>query len=307
MIDKKAFWVYNYCKLKIKEVIIMKQIVKIFISLVLALCLVCSFLSCSGSDDNKLTVAVSVVPQSAFVKAVAGDLVNVVTMVPPGNSPENYEPTPKLMAAFSEADVFFSIGVPTESAYIYPIISKNTELVDLAAAVDSIYAPVKINESRDPHAWLSPKRAEVMVSVIAEVLAEKDPENRFVYRANAEKYIAELRALDAEISEALEGVKNKSFIVYHPAFGYLAADYGLTMYALEDGGHEISASRLAEMTELAKQEGIKVVFYQAETASSGAEAFAAEIGGVAMMLDPLSENYIENMRAMANVIAEAMK
>ncbi len=285
----------------------MKHKIKIVISLFLALCALISLSACSSSGKDKLTVAVSVVPQSAFVKAVGGDLVNVVTMIPPGKSPENYEPTPKLMAEFSDADVFFSIGVPSESAYILPIISRNTELVDLASAVDSIYPPVKINESRDPHAWLSPKRVEVMVNVIAAVLAEQDPENRFIYQANAEKYINELRALDTEISSALEGVANKSFIVYHPAFGYLAEDYGLTMHALEDGGHEISAARLAEMTELAKKEGIKVIFYQAEIASSSAEAFASEIGGRAMMLDPLSENYIENMRAMANVIAEAMK
>ena len=285
----------------------MKRSVKIFISALLALCLALPLTACSDGGEDKLTVAVSVVPQSTFVNAVGGDLVNVVTMIPPGKSPENYEPSPKLMAEFSEADVFFSIGVPSESAYILPIISKNTELVDLASATDSIYPPVKINESRDPHSWLSPKRAVEMVKVIAAVLAEKDPENRHIYQENAEKYIGELRKLDKEISSALEGVSSKSFIVYHPAFGYLADDYGLTMHALEDGGHEITATRLAEMTELAKKEGIKVIFYQAEVASTEAEAFAAEIGGKAVMLDPLSGNYIENMRTMAKTIAETMK
>ena len=285
----------------------MKRRVKIFISVLLFFCIGASLFSCSSRKNGKLTVAVSVVPQSAFVKAVGGDLVNVVTMIPPGKSPENYEPSPKLMAEFSDADVFFSIGVPSEKAYILPIISRNTELVDLADAVDSIYAPVKINESRDPHAWLSPKRAIEMVKVISAVLSEKDPENRFVYQENAEKYIAELQKLDTEISAALEGVTNKSFIVYHPAFGYLADDYGLNMYSLEDGGHEITATRLAEMTELAKKEGIKVIFYQAEVSSAEADAFAKEIGGKAVMLDPLSENYVENMRSMAKAIAENMK
>ncbi len=285
----------------------MKRRVKIFISVLLVLSIGASLFSCSSSKNGKLTVAVSVVPQSAFVKAVGGDLVNVVTMIPPGKSPENYEPSPKLMAEFSDSDVFFSIGVPSEKAYILPIISRNTELIDLADAVDSVYAPVKINESRDPHAWLSPKRAIEMVKVIAAVLSEKDPENRFVYQENAEKYIAELQKLDTEISSALEGVTNKSFIVYHPAFGYLADDYGLNMHALEDGGHEITATRLAEMTELAKKEGIKVIFYQAEVSSAEADAFAKEIGGKAVMLDPLSENYIENMRSMAKAIAENMK
>ena len=285
----------------------MKRSVKIIISVLLIFCIGASLFSCADNNSDKLTVAVSVVPQSAFVKAVGGDLVNVVTMIPPGKSPENYEPSPKLMAEFSDADVFFSIGVPSEKAYILPIISRNTDLIDLADAVDSIYAPVKINESRDPHTWLSPKRAIEMVKVISAVLSEKDPENRFIYQENADKYIAELKKLDGEISATLEGAANKSFIVYHPAFGYIADDYGLKMYALEDGGHEITAAHLAEMAELAKKEGIKVIFYQAEVASTEAEAFAKEIGGKAVMLDPLSENYIENMRTMAKAIAGAMK
>lgn len=286
----------------------MNRIIK---AIALALCIISlgAVLSCSdgGETDGRLTVAVSVVPQKAFVEAVGGELVNVVTMIPPGKSPENYEPSPKLMAQFSEANIFFSIGVPAEEAYILPIVSKDTKTVDLAAAVDAAYPPVKLGEGRDPHAWLSPKRVIVMVGKIAAALSEADPENKSVYEANAAKYIAELTALDGEIKNALDGVENRDFIVYHPAFGYIAADYGLTMHALEDGGHEITAVRLAEMTKLAKQKGIKVIFYQAEIASSQAQAFAREIGGKTMMLDPLSEDYIENLKAMARIMAENMK
>ena len=286
----------------------MNKIIGILLSLAaLVFCL--SAVSCTEGQNKKegLTVAVSVVPQKAFVEAVGGDTVNVITMIPPGKSPENYEPSPKLMASFSEADIFFSVGVPSEKAYILPIVSKETKTVDLAAAVDAVYPPESIGEGRDPHIWLSPKRVTVMVELIAKELSELDPDNSDFYKANAEKYIDKLKALDTEINAALEGVENRSFIVYHPAFGYLAGDYGLTMYALEDGGHEITAARLAEMTEIAKRENIKVIFYQAEIASDQAETFAKEIGGKTMMLDPLSENYIENLSAMARIMAENMK
>ena len=96
------------------------------------------------------------------------------------------------------------------------------------------------------------------------------------------------------------------FIAYHPAFGYFA-QYDITMYALEEEGKEVTISRLKEMADLAKEEKIKVVFYQEETDSLRAKAFAEEIGGKAVMLSPLSGNYIDNLKTMAEKIAESMR
>jgi zinc transport system substrate-binding protein len=116
-----------------------------------------------------------------------------------------------------------------------------------------------------------------------------------------------LEDLDRQITKALEGVRNKKFIVYHPAFGYLADDYGLTMYSLEEEGKEATAQRLQEMTDLAKAEGIKVVFYQEEMDSRQSKAFADELGGKTVQLSPLAADYIENLKQMADTIAEAMR
>ena len=95
----------------------------------------------------------------------------------------------------------------------------------------------------------------------------------------------------------------REFLVYHPAFGYLAAEYGLTMYALESEGSEATAPEMAAMVDLARERNIRVIFYQAETDSRQAEAFATEIGGRAVMLSPLAEDYVENLEIMAEAIA----
>lgn len=84
--------------------------------------LVCCFLFMTGCSRTekieapyiKTTVAVTVLPQKAYVEAVCGDLVDVIAMVPPGNSPGNYEPTPLEMEHFSKSAIYFTIGVPTE-------------------------------------------------------------------------------------------------------------------------------------------------------------------------------------------------
>src|SRR5690554_1206567 len=91
--------------------------------------------SCSESTDtssDRIVVAVSIVPQETFVKQIAGDLIDVVTMIPPGSNPENFAPSPQQLQDFSKASIYFSIGVPAEDANILPKamdINKNIKIV----------------------------------------------------------------------------------------------------------------------------------------------------------------------------------
>ncbi|WP_312352846.1 metal ABC transporter solute-binding protein, Zn/Mn family, partial [Aminipila sp.] len=259
------------------------------------------------SSDTKPMVAVTIVPEKTFVEAVCGDLVDVITLVPPGSSPENYEPTPREKEKFSEAAVYFAVGVPTEAANILAHTG-NVKVVALQDKVSAVY-PDRTFEAgeRDPHIWLSPKRVKVMVQTIAEEMGELDKENKEVYAANAEKYIEQLDQLDKDIEASLKEVKNRKFIVYHPAFGYIAEDYNLKMYALEEEGKESTIQHLQEMIDLAKAEDIKVIFYQEEIDSSQSQAFAEEIGGETMKLEPLAADYIENLKKMARTMAEVMQ
>lgn len=258
-------------------------------------------------SENKPIIAVTIVPEKTFVEAVCGDLAEVVTLVPPGNSPENYEPTPMEIEKFSKASLYFSIGVPTEEANILPNAG-DVKIIALQDKVASAYEDRKFESGeRDPHIWLSPKRVKIMVEVIADEMVKIDAANKETYEKNAEAYIKQLDDLDKEINEALVGVKSKKFIVYHPAFGYIADDYGLEMYALEEEGKEATAVHLQEVIDLAKKENIKAIFYQEEIDSSQSKAFAEEIGGKTMQLAPLSADYIENLKEMAKTMAEVMQ
>ena len=256
---------------------------------------------------NKKIVAVSIVPQETFVKAICGDKVEVITMIPPGSSPETYEPTPQQMQKFTDSDIYFSIGVPTEEASILPTAG-DVKIVPLAEKVSSVYDDLKIgDEGRDAHIWLSPKRVKVMVEAIAEEMGKIDEENKELYNQNAENYIKQLDELDKEIKDVAENIKQKKFVVFHPAFGYIADDYGLEMFSLEEEGKEATPQHLQDMIDLAKKENIKVIFYQAELDSNQAKAYAEEVGGKTEQLEPLAADYIENLKKMINTIAEANK
>ncbi len=264
----------------------------------------------STEVEEKPIVAVTIVPEQTFVEAVCGDLAKVVTMVPPGSSPESYEPTPKEMEQFSNAELYFTIGVPSEEAYILPKANEIDSLktVSLQDDVAKVYPDRELAPGeRDPHIWLSPKRVIVMVESIARKMGEVDPANKETYEENAQAYIKELSTLDGDIQNVLKTVENKKFVVFHPAFGYLADDYGLEMYALEEEGKESTPQQMQKMIDLAKKDNIKVIFYQAEISSKQAEAFAEELGGKTVQLEPLAPNYTENLEKMAKLMAEVMQ
>jgi len=288
-----------------------EKIVYAVLSLTLALSLLllsgCDNQRTSKAGNKKTVVAVTVLPQKALVEAVCGDLAEVVTIVPPGNSPGNYEPTPQEMENFSRASVYFTIGVPTEKANILPK-AEDMKIVDLPAWVAKEYSDREFSPGkRDPHIWLSPKRAKVMVEVIADTMAALDTGNAQTYQDNAEAFLKELDRVDAEITETFAAIQNKTFIVFHPAYGYFADDYGLEMYPLEENGKEATPQHLQDMIDLAKAENIKVIFSQAEIDSKQPDAFAEEIGGEKVMLDPLSEDYIANLEHMAKAISGAVQ
>lgn len=260
--------------------------------------------------DERLTVAVSIVPQETFVRAIAGELVDVVVLVPPGSSPTNYEPTPMELERFSKSAVYFAIGVPTEVSNLLPraMSMEDLRIIKLNEDVAKVYPDREFAPgSRDPHIWLSPKRAMVMVERIKEELMALDPENASVFEANASAYVETLKALDDSIKSTVEGLENRAFIVFHPSFGYLADDYGLEMHALEQDGKEATVSRLKEMVDFAKANGLKAIFYQAEISSKQATAFAEEIGGKTVQLEPLAADYVANLRNMLNTMIEVMQ
>lgn len=286
-----------------------------------------------GQIPAKPVVAVSIVPQESWVKAIAGDLVDVVTLIPPGKSAETYSPNPQQMTQFSKASVYFTMNVPAETAGILQKakdLNRQVRIVDLAAIVRQSYPDLTIeageeaedehdhdHESdhghvhkpgeRDPHIWLSPKRAILMVQATAAELAVLDPAHKAVFEKNAAEYINKLRQLDQSIQSQLAGSKNKKFIIYHPSIGYFASDYGLKMIALEQHGKEATAQNLQKVIDLAKKEKIKAILYQEEMDSRQAKTFASEIGGVTLKITPLAADYIGGLEAMTKTLAEGTR
>ena len=159
----------------------------------------------------------------------------------------------------------------------------------------------------DPHIWMSPVNAGIMVHNISNGLVAADPENESFYRKNRDAYLQQLDEIDREIRDSLAGVEDRRLMVYHPAFGYLAREYGLTMISIEKEGKEPTAAGLTKLIEQAKAHGIKVIFAEPQFDPKSAEVIAEAIKGNVVLIDALAEDYISNMRRIMNEILLAVE
>lgn len=155
-------------------------------------------------------------------------------------------------------------------------------------------------EIADTHVWLSPELLKKQAIAIEHVLHDIDPDGHDLYHANLEKLLAELDALHAELTTALEPLKGKSFYVFHGAFGYFAQAYGLTQEAIETGGRSPEPKRVFELIEQAKAEGVKLILVQPQFDTKSAEAIAEGIGGTVVPVNPMGADVFETLRTLAD-------
>lgn len=255
--------------------------------------------------DQKLNFTVSILPQKYFVERVGGDLVNVNVMVLPGESPATYEPKPEQMTALAQADAYVSIGVPFEKAWLEKIQAANTKM-KMVDTTQGIERKATADGGFDPHIWLSPSLVKIQSETIYKALAELDPAHAADYKANFEAFVKDIDALDTNIRATLEKTETKKFIVFHPAWGYFARDYGLEMIPIEVGGQEPSAQELAGLIEKAKTENIKVVFVQPEFDQEEAATIAKEIGGKTLSIGALNPDWLGNLKSVAETFAAVL-
>jgi zinc transport system substrate-binding protein len=264
-----------------------------------------------SGKENKPMVVVTVAPQATFVKEVAGDLVNIVTVLPPGANHETYSPPPQDMEKISSASLYLALGLPPERGNILPKIAemnRKMKIIDVQNEVAKSYAPrFFAPDDQDPHIWLSPKRAVIMVQLTARELGALDPANRGIYDANAQRYVGQIEAVDRELRDSFKSMVNRTFIVYHPAFGYFADDYNLTMVAIEEEGKEADPRRMREIIDMAREKGLKIIFYQEEIDGRQSRTFADELGGRAEKVSPMAPDYIDNLKRMARTFSEGLK
>lgn len=285
--------------------------------------------SASNPDENKLNLTVSILPQKYFVEKIGGELVTVNVMVGAGVSAETYEPLAQQLANLSKSSAYISIGVPFEQAWLEKIKSANPDIsiVNSSEGIDKIpmighdhhdhghddeHSHQKDDheeekESLDPHVWLSPQLAKIQAQNIYQELVKLDAKNEAIYQQNLAKFLTEIDELDKQITEKFASINQRKFLIYHPAWAYFAQDYDLQQTSIELEGQEATSGELADLITQAKEDNIRVVFADSQFPSKTVDTFAREINGEVILLNPLAENWSENLLQVADKLAQSMK
>ena len=260
----------------------------------------CSGAGTSAPGSGRPVVAVSVLPQAYFVDRLARGAADVEVMIPPGGSPHTYEPTVHQMKALARARLYLSVGHPHfafEQVWLEGLVgSGDLRIVPIGAGVPC-------RDEDDPHVWVSPAAARVVARNVADALVEILPDRRDAIAAELASFLVEIDAVDAEIRAVLRQRHRSTFVVFHPAWGCFAADYGLEQLAIEDEGKEPTAGRLALLIERARAQGVRTVLVQPQFSRESAEIIARELGAEVRTVDPLARDWPTMMRSLAQAVA----
>jgi len=287
------------------------------------------FMMFSSLNAEKKDVTVSIEPQKYFVEKIAGDKINVNVMVKPGFSPATYEPKTSQMKKLSDSIVYFGIDVPFEDTWLIKFKNANKKMliVDTTDGIKKLkmekhshheneeishtdeHEDEKKHEDEglDPHVWNDPLAVKIQAKNIYKTLLKIDSKNKDFYKKNYENFIKELDSLHQKIENILNPYKDKPFMVFHPSWGYFAKRYSLEQVAIESEGKEPKPKELVELIKEAKEHKIKIVFIAPQFSQKSAKIIANSIKGVVHTIDPLSNNWENNLINTAEKIADTYK
>jgi len=227
--------------------------------------------------NGKINVVSVIFPSYDFVRAIAGDRVNLIMLLPLGSESHSYEPTPKDIITIKDSSLFIYPG-GENSAWVERILdtisnlSENMIVLNMLDLVDAVEEEIvegmeedEEEPAYDEHVWTSPQNAKAIVAAITEALCELDNANADFFRQNAAAYSAQLDELDASFRAVVDSAKRKTIIFGDRfPFRYLADAYGLEYFAAFPGcstDTEPSAATVAFLINKVKSEKLPVIFH----------------------------------------------
>ena len=287
------------------------------------------------------SVVASIKPVHSLVAAVMAGVGEPALIVKGAASPHTYALKPSDASALESADIVFWTGHGLElflSDALESLASTAT-VVELADAPGITLLPVReggafephadegedhdhaddhahdLHEEGDMHFWLDPENAKLMVAQIADTLAAADPDNAAAYQDNADAERRKLDALESEIAATLAPVKDKPFIVFHDAYQYFEARFGLNLAGSITVIPDTmpGAARIDELKAKLTNLGPACVFAEPNFAPSiisaiteGSEARSGTLDPEGSALPEGAELYPDLLRALAASLADCL-
>lgn len=278
----------------------------------------------------KTIVFTSILPQKYFLKKLGKDFWQVEVMVSKGEDPHTYEPKPALLQKMVQASFYFSLDLPFEEIWLkrFQNLNPNLKIINCARGINKVsmkdttlsliednIAPgphLKEQENHhrhdflDPHIWLSPKKVLKIIENIYLFCIHTWPEEKDFFSTNYLELKKEVLTVDSTLSNYFENCKQKSFLTFHPSWGYLAKDYHLQQISLEVEGRKPSAKELARLIKKIKQLDLKTIFIQPQFSPREVSFLQQSLGLKVEKINPLEENWTQNLLEVGQKLKEEM-
>ncbi len=293
-----------------------------FVAAMLLLAAGCTAAPAPGGGRPKAVTTINILAD--FAAQVAGERVEVTSLIPVGGDPHTYEPVPRDVQRVAESQIVFYNGLGLEK-WLEKLIENaggRRVSVELTRGLrPAIQREGSYRGDPDPHLWMDPVFAKKYVENARDALVRFDPEGRATYERNAARALRELDALHAWIQQQVAQIPphRRKLVTTHDAFRYFGQRYGLRVVGTIWGistEDEPAAQEIARLVDRIRAEGVPAVFVETTINPKLMERVAREAGvriGQPLYGDSLgppgsdADTYVKMMRHNVRAIVEALR
>jgi len=279
----------------------------------------------AASPTEPLNIVVTIPVLKDLTEQVGGPHVHVTSLLSGYENEHTYSPKPSDLVAVRKARLLFEVGIGLEvwvsslvknagsASLLVVTTSKGIALLHDTEHEGSAHAG-EGGERGNPHIWMDPENAMMMLRHITEALSQVDPAHATEYRANQAAYLRKLEHLQGELSERVARVADRRFIAHHPAWPYFARRFGFQIVGTiqPQSGSEPSALQLHSLIATIKKDRIKVVVSEVQLSRRIPELLAKETGARVVVLTtlpgglPHTDTYLDMLRYNVLQLAQAL-
>lgn len=273
----------------------------------------------SESKDGRPTLLVSIEPQKALLRELAGEEYNIVTLLPSGSDPESFDPPMSVRRAGDDAEIYFATGAFPFERTMAGVISCPT--LYATDSLELIYGTHghehghehcshgscehaghhHDHEAADPHVWTSVRNMKTMAAGMTASLIRLNPDSAAVYRSRLETLGNRLDSLDAVIGTRLADAP--SFAIWHPSLSYFARDYQLNQHALGLEGKDMSVGQIRRAIDSAISDSVRVFIIEPGTDPERARTVASNIGARLVTINLMNPQWEQELIHLSDEIA----